>query len=160
MRLLFALFLVIAATPALAEDWGRYSNARFGYRLDVPPGFTLAQDPENGDGVVMSAPDGRAQLRVFGGFVTEGDFEDEVNADMSYAEDDGWRLTYKRSTPRWASYSGKRNGQIVYARAIPLCDGDAYATFVLIYPQNQLRDYDAVVERLVGSLRPISGGTC
>ena len=50
------LFLLVAAMvfgwgPALqAADWKPFANARFGYVIDMPPGFAMQRAPDNGDG--------------------------------------------------------------------------------------------------------------
>jgi hypothetical protein len=157
MRTLLSILLVLFATaPALAQ-WDSYENARFGYELSVPPGFAGGGEADNGDGQVFTSEDGTQTLRVYGGNVLE-DFESEMAEAMGYARDDGWNLSYERVTPSWASFSGTRNGIIVYARAITLCDGEQYASFELRYPQRDLEPMNAVVERLVASLRETRNG--
>jgi hypothetical protein len=48
-RFLFLLFFALPAA-AFAQGWEPYVNARFGFAVDVPPGFTLVQEADNGDG--------------------------------------------------------------------------------------------------------------
>jgi opacity protein-like surface antigen len=153
----FVAALLMLAAPASAAEWTHYDNARFGYGIDVPPGFVVTQQALDGDGVVLKSPDGRSTLRVYGGFNVEADFEASLSTGMGYAEADGWRLSYKRVTPGWASYSGTRNGQILYARAIAVCGGAAYASFELVYPAGELTAFNPVVDRLVGSLKAGTG---
>jgi hypothetical protein len=150
-----AALLMALAAPAMADDWGRYENTRFGYTIDVPPGFEGQGEADNGDGQVFSTP--TAELRVYGGYILEGDFEDEVKALQQTAIDAGWTITYQAATPRWASYSGTQGSRIFYARAIALCDG-AVAEFSLTYGKADLRAFDPIVERLVRSLKP--AGSC
>lgn len=155
--LLALLTLIALAAPALAQGWGSYENARFGYVVDVPPGFVGQGEPANGDGQVFLSADGTQELRVFGGNALEG-FEQRVVEAMGFARDDGWALSYERTTPSWASFSGTRNGLIVYARAIALCGGEQFASFQLIYPERDLDDMHEVIERLVASLGPTGTG--
>jgi hypothetical protein len=77
---------------------------------------------------------------------------------MASARDAGWRLSYERVTPSWASFSGTRNGIIVYARAISLCGGTQFASFELQYPEYDLDGMRGTVERLVRSLEPTADG--
>ena len=156
MRWVLAVLLLWAG-PALAAEWTHYDNARFGYGIDIPPGYSVVQDALNGDGVILKSPNGRATLRVYGGHDMEADFEASLATAMGYAEADGWVLSYKRVTPDWASYSGTRNGQILYTRAISICEGTGYAAFELVYPAAALAVLNPVVDRLVGSLRGGSG---
>lgn len=155
--ILFAL-LFFFVPAALAGEWGRYENARFGYAVAVPPGFAGAGESDNADGQVFRSADGTQNLRAWGGNVLEESFEAEAAASMGYSRDDGWTLSYERSTPGWASWSGRRNGIVLYARMISLCGGTQYAAFQLEYPQRDLDAMNPVVEKLVGSLRATGDG--
>jgi len=157
MRSILIVLAFLVATPVLAAAWGSYENARFGYVVDIPPGYEGEGEADNGDGQIFTSEDGTQLLRVYGGNVLEG-FEETVNTAMGYARDDGWNLSYERVTPRWASFSGTRNGMIVYARAIVLCGGEQYASFELQYPRRDLKAMNAVVERLVASLEATGNG--
>jgi hypothetical protein len=78
---------------------------------------------------------------------------------MASAREGGWSLSYERVTPGWASYSGTRNGIVVYARAIALCGGAQFASFQLEYPERDLSEMNPVVERMVRSLGPSGDGS-
>jgi hypothetical protein len=149
-----ALLLALAA-PAIGDDWSHYENARFAYAIDVPPGFAGRGEADNGDGQVFSTP--TAELRVYGRYILESDFEDEVKALQMTAAKAGWTITYEATTPRWASYSGIQGARVFYARAISLCDG-ALAEFSLTYGKADIGAFNPIVERLVRSLKP--AGTC
>ena len=56
--------LVGAAFPA--ESWGRYINARYGYGVDIPAGFSPVHEADNGDGGVSRSADRQSQLSVWG----------------------------------------------------------------------------------------------
>jgi hypothetical protein len=158
IRLIVALVLTILCTPAFAADWTHYANARFGYSIDVPPGFVAGGEADNGDGQVFASP--TARLTIFGGNIVEGDFEAEARQRRQWATDEGWGLTYQVSTPAAASFSGKRGSRILYTRLIALCGGTQFAMFSLDYSTTDLRAFDPVVERLVRSLRAGDGGRC
>ena len=158
MRLLLVIVLLILAPAALAAGWGPYENARFGYAIAVPPGFSGAGEADNGDGQAFTAADGTQSLWAWGGNIVEADFEAAAAASMGYARDDGWALSYERTTPSWASWSGSRNGIVLYARMISLCSGSQYAAFLLQYPERDLEAINPVVEKLVGSLRATGDG--
>jgi len=150
MRALICLMLIALAAPAFAADWGQYDNARFGYTIDVPPGFEWGPEADNGDGRTFR--EGATKLVVWGGNVMEPGFEGEVAAAMDFVETDGWAISYQAVTPRWASFSGAQGRRILYQRMIALCDG-AYAAFRLEYSAIDLGKLDPVVERLVRSLK-------
>ena len=154
MRLLLAL-LVLLPLPAMAADWGHYTNVRFGYAIDVPPGLAAQGESDNGDGQVFKTP--TATLTVFGGNVMEADFEADVKAREGYSKQDGWAITYQTSSPQNASWSGKRSGRILYGRMIALCHGEQFASFELVYPSADLQAFNPIVDRLVSSLKATSG---
>jgi hypothetical protein len=154
MRLLVAL-LMLLPVPAMAADWSHYTNVRFGYAIDVPPGLVGQGESDNSDGQVFKTP--TATLTVYGGNIVAGDFEDEAKQQQQFSVGDGWGITYQVSTPSKASYSGKKGGHILYARLISLCDGTAYAAFEFEYPTADMTKFDPVITRLVQSLKPTEG---
>jgi len=155
MRLTVAL-LLLGVTPALAADWGHYGNARFGYGVDVPPGFVAQGEADNGDGQVFLTP--TATLTVYGGHIVMGDFEAEVRRREAADADSGWGLTYRSSSPQNASYSGKKGARILYARLVALCKGTEFAAFELNYSRIDIGKFDALINRLVRSLRGSGNG--
>lgn len=150
MRALICFLAIVLTAPVLATDWGRYDNARFGYTIDVPPGFEWGMEADNGDGRAFRG--GATKLRVWGGNITEDSFEGAVAAAKGFAEADGWNISYEALTPSWASFSGAQGKRILYQRMIALCDG-AYAAFQLEYSAVDLGKLEPVVEQLVQSLK-------
>lgn len=153
MRLLVALVLCLAASPALGQFWGHYANARFGYEIDVPPGFVGQAESDNGDGQVFYDLGSEQGLTVWGGHLLDS-FEQEVADRLAYASAENWGISYQASTPQWASFSGQRDHRIFYQRMIALCDGTSYAAFRLEHNIGDLAQMQAVVEGLVRSFRP------
>ena len=158
---LFALCaspVLLFATAALAVGWMSYANARFGYAIDIPPGFTGLEEAANSDGQVFRNAGGTQVLTVWGGQVIEDDFEAEVALSLPFIEDEGWNITYRASTPRWVSFSGVDGDHVLYARAIALCGGAQYATFYLEYFVSDLTALKPVVNRLVSSFKEAPSG--
>lgn len=147
--------LLLNIVTVQAAEWNSYSNARFGYRIDIPPGFSKVSEAENGDGGVAKSKDGRGTLRVWGGHITEADFLSEVNWRINQDLTVGFQVTYRKENPAWASWSGTKGNRVFYERAIPTCNGAA-AYFRLEYDRAQLKAFDAVVSRLVKSLQSAS----
>ncbi len=147
----FILLLCLAATPALADDWRPYANARFGYAIDIPGDFRVTAEADNGDGMTLTSKDGKAELRVFGANRMEDDFAAEVKSRVAMDKQDGWAIGYNRSSKTWASYSGSRKDRILYVRAIALCH-DAIGYFTLDYPKAALTPYDPIVAHMVKTL--------
>lgn len=159
MRRILAAFVLLfpAAFPAAADnDWHAYANPRFGYILDIPPGFEPQGEADNGDGVSFHANDNGATLAVFGSELVDGDFEIDVNDRMASEREDQWRISYSRVTAAWASFSGVRGEEVFYTRAIALCDGSA-AYFRLQYRKSRLTSFDGVISRMAEALRPSEG---
>lgn len=160
MNRLLLLIPLLFAGPVLAADWTAYDNSRFGYAIDVPPDFSRdGVEPANGDGASFTSVDGTQSLAVWGGNIVEGSFESSVHAAIGFAKVDGWAISYERVTPSWASFSGWRNGIVLYARSIPLCGDAQYASFWLEYPQRDIATIEPAVDRLVRSLQP-AAETC
>ncbi|WEJ57780.1 hypothetical protein [Devosia sp. FJ2-5-3] len=156
MRLIFIFLALFAlSVPASAQEWGRYDNGRFGYSIAVPPGFVGQGESDNGDGQVFVLPGRVTSLTVWGGLtgVVNNGFEVQAEASIGHDIDEGWNITYRATTPKWASWSGTKGGNILYRRMVLLCDGSAYAAFEMKYGQIDRPSMDPVVERLVGSLR-------
>ncbi|HVY51756.1 MAG TPA: hypothetical protein VHA07_09395 [Devosia sp.] len=149
------VLLALLPLPAAAAGWGHYVNARYGYAIDVPPGFSPQGESANGDGQVFRAPG--ATLAVYGAAVAAADFEMEVVARERLAEQAGWAITYAVSTPQKASFSGRRGGRILYVRMIALCGGAQLAAFELQYGAAELHTFNPVVDRLLAALRPTQG---
>ncbi len=151
------LFLLVAAMvfgwgPALqAADWKPFANARFGYVIDMPPGFAMQRAPDNGDGGTFLAKNGD-RILVFGTNVIDTTFDGEASNRIVQAMDDGWTISYSRVEPEWASYSGAKGDRILYVRGIKLCD-DAAGFMMLEYRSQDLRAYDAIVKRMVKSFK-------
>ncbi|MEP9387170.1 hypothetical protein [Mesorhizobium sp. KR9-304] len=137
--------------------WRRYGNARFGYWIDIPPGFSAITEAENGDGGTSKSEDGKVDLSVWGSHITEGDFAAEIWNRIELSNANGWKITYQKKTDEWASWSGTKGNRIMYQRAIALCDSQA-AFFLLEYDHAEVAALDPMVERLVESFK--SGEDC
>ena len=148
-RFLFALAALLSL-PAAAQEWQPFGVKEFGFTFDVPPGFELTENSEQG---AAFEGENDAFLAVWGVNLPKSEFEAEIENRMAEDEADGWELTYRRVTPDWASYSGVRDEQIRYVRAIAICD-DRAAVFVINYPRGEKIPYDPIVVRMVRSLKP------
>lgn len=151
MRALLALLLVLCTAPALAAGWTRYDNARFGYTIEVPSGFTWGREADNGDG--RSFRDGPTKLLVWGANLMAADFEAAARAERQAAQAEGWQLSYEAITPSWASFSGTLGQRILYRRMILVC-GTQLASFQLEYSQVDRQQVDPMVDHLVRTLQP------
>lgn len=156
MRIRFPVLLVAIVGMAFvsvvsAAGWTHYFNARFGYGIDIPPGFSEVREADNSDGGVSRSADGAAELRVWGAYLVDGDFKSDVAERVRSDAGDGWTISYDRRTARNASWSGSKGPRILYMRAAKGCD-DSAAYFQIIYDRSELKAYDKIVKRLVKSL--------
>jgi hypothetical protein len=156
MRIRFlALSVAVAGVAfvsvASAAGWTHYVNARFGYGIDIPPGFSEVQEADNSDGGVSRSADGAAELKVWGAYLVDSDFRSDVARRVRSDAADGWTISYDRRTGGNASWSGSKGPHILYVRALKGCE-DSTAYFQLIYDRAQLKAYDKIVDRLVKSL--------
>jgi hypothetical protein len=149
-----AVLLALAASSAPAADWGHYVNARFGFAVDVPPGFAAQGESYNGDGNRFTTP--TAELRAFASNIAvgEADFETEVGYEQSAWTDKGWTITYQATTPRNAVFSGRKGARVVYERLVAICGGAQFMGFLVEYSVPDLQRFNAVIDRLTTSLRP------
>lgn len=108
-RYVAILAALLSAATAAAADFKPYANGRFGYAADIPSDFKTTLMPENGDGLGLQSPDGKAKLSIWGNYVTEGGFSQESDLRKKFATDDGWKFTYeKRGASSSATSSRKR----------------------------------------------------
>lgn len=148
--------LILAPQVTLAADWGSYANARFGYRIDIPPEFSAIQEADNGDGGMSQSQDKLSQLAVWGSNLVTGSLSEEFAARIDAAKADGWTVSYRRETANWASWSGSQQGRIFYARGVKLCDDQA-AFFLIEYPKARKVSFDPLIVRMVRSLKRARG---
>ncbi len=158
MRLFLAITIAWIGTSAWtascqAADWGHYGNARFGYRIDIPPGFSSVREADNGDGGISLRADGRSRLLVWRNAIAAGpDFPSDVASRIDRDKADGWSITYQKRSSGWATWSARKGDRIIYQRGIPLCGGEA-AYFRLEYDRWQTAIFNSRIPRLVKSLR-------
>ncbi|TGR15682.1 hypothetical protein EN833_06340 [Mesorhizobium sp. M4B.F.Ca.ET.190.01.1.1] len=147
--LLSLVSILFFSTLLQAQAWQPFGVRQFGFTFDVPPGFVLTQRSDQGAALRGA---NEAFLAVWGARLGKASFRAEIKHRMVEDEKAGWKLTYRRVTPRWASYSGINNGQIRYVRAIAVCD-DRAALFTINYSKSEKVPYDPVVVRMVRSLK-------
>jgi len=160
MRLIHSLAIAgfLLASPSMAAEWTQYSNARFGYTIAVPPGFSLQRRSENSDGAVFSSSDGEQTLAVWGSFVADENFAGDLAARITADKREGWNVTYRAEATSWVTYSGTRGRRVLYARSVSTCGGAGSANFRLEYDADDIEDMNDEVMRLARSLRP--GSRC
>ncbi len=147
------LALLLLASPALAQFWGHYANARFGYEIDVPPDFAGNGESDNGDGQVFYNLGAEQGLTVWGGMLMDG-FAGEAGRSAQALTAEGWSVTEQSTTPQWATLAAMRDHRLIYQRMIALCDGVSFAAFRLEFNIRDLSKTDEVLGGLARSFVP------
>jgi hypothetical protein len=152
---------LLMSSPALAASWSQFKSARFGFSIEVPPGFIQSEAaPDNGDGAAFASPDKSATLLIWGRNLTEG-LADDAAQRKSAEREEGWRITYapvKRG--RWFVLSGIKGDRIMYLKGVAACRGRLALYFRLEYPRAEKEQYDAMVTRLSTSAKGGRGADC
>jgi len=150
-RLPLAVLALIVASSALAQDWRSYANPRFGTRAEVPRGWTMGPAPENDDGRVFTAPDGRATITVYGPLHVSDSIDEAMK--IYEAPKDGETVTYRQRGKRAITVSGTRADHIFYRKAVLSCRDQVWNGVAIEYPAAQKQAFDALVTRVSKSLR-------
>jgi hypothetical protein len=145
--------LLVAVAPAAAQFWTQYANARFGYSLDIPPGYEAQGGSDNGDGQTFFDPATTQMLTVWGGYVLE-DFEAEVRSSIASADEGAWNITGETVTPDWAEFTAIKGMRALHQRLIAGCDGTAYAAFRLDYLVTDTSRIGEIIEGLTPTFLP------
>lgn len=144
------LLVLLTALGVAAPTYKLYVNSRYGYRLEVPSDFRVGRAPENDDGRVLTSPDGKATLTVFG---SNNALDQTLAAAMAAAEQEmPEKVAYRQQGKNWFVLSWNHAGRISY-RKVFLGPG-SLAQFVLVYPASQKQRYQAVVTHLEASFKP------
>ena len=148
--------LVIAAclAGAFAAGGAHYVNVRYGYAIDLPPGFTPVKEADNSDGGISRSADGQSEIAVWGANLLMESLSSDVQSRMQSAQDEGWTIAYQKVTSKRANWSGEKDGRIFYARAILLCHDDEAGYFRLEYPEAARDAFDPVIRQLLKDFKP------
>jgi hypothetical protein len=138
--------------------WQSFAVPDFGTTVDYPAGiFSVAEgEPEKGVGQKFSSADGRSFLIIYSRENEAGDtpasyLRNNLKVPRSV-------LTYERVTRSFFAIAGRREGSIYYSRC-NFSTGGAIHCIDLVYPEEQKREWDAVVTRISRSLRPLEGNS-
>ena len=132
--------MLLAASPAAAQEWQRYENQLYGYAVDVPPGLQWRGEGGNGDGQDFTTP--TITLSLQGSVALDG-FEAAVREWRDWESGQGWNTR--------ASVSARRSGWLRERRALALC-GDALVKLQLEYGVADAAAMQPIIDRLATSL--------
>ena len=153
--------LLFSCQRAMAQQYQRYCNDRFGYCLEYPESFVPQAEAQNGDGRVFLDRKGRERLRVYG--TGNWNFTDDVTAislaQLYKIELRGGRfpskpplvVTYSTLKKDWFVLSGTSGGEVFYLKVIAKDDAFCYAW--LRYPIADTAICNPVAAKVAGSFR-------
>ena len=165
MRAIFTysvLAFLLAAGMAEAKP---YSNAKYGFSINVPPTISAGwEEPDAGDGVRSHSPDSKADFVVWAGFLLDENgnkvkFATEMKGRLQSEAGSGAKITYQKiDAKNGAAFSSVDGERTLYERAILACKGGAIASYRLQYPKARKVDFDPVIKALNESF--IDNGGC
>ena len=151
------LFVLTCTLPAFAteEQWTTYVNERFGYSVEYADIYTERDEPENGDGVWLSASEGKYALTLSGGYnVLEEDGERRLRSRLENvahivpgSEESGpdwYRVIY--------SDDGGKDGNERLFHEYGSINANNWASFILVYPVEEQERFAPIVACLEETL--------
>lgn len=130
-------------TEAKQTQGGPYLNARFGYTVTVPDGFTWQQESDNGDGRQFTN-DGLGMIITVSGIsnATNATLDDEFATATA-----GHLVSYQQKLGTEFTATWEENGTITYIRE--LYSADTLRTLRFDYPASHRDQCDRIVEQVV-----------
>lgn len=160
-----ALAGVTAALSAGAAtgDWTTYRNARHGFTIAYPTA-RFPDDPanESEDGRLLVSKDGGARLLVGAFENAESSTLNDYRAYLIEKNYAGAQIDYAPVRAKWFVLSGTRDGTTFYERVSFTCGGKLINSWALLYPADQRRAWDPVLERIARTYSAGAGrnGAC
>lgn len=149
----FLLSVFCVSRALAAEGWVSYVNERFGFGVEVPPGFQAQEAPANDDGRSFLSQDGATSLLVFGGYNVLDQSPETLLADLVRDDSMFTSVTAQRLGRDWVAVSGTLGDTIVYQKTLFSCAGAVLNSLVLTYPAASRSQVDPIVARLSESLK-------
>lgn len=132
-----------------AVDYKYYTNSRYGYSAQYPANFVLGAQSQNGDGIRLNAPDGKASLIMYGSNNSR-----HVTARNEYerllAQKSG-KLGYKAYGETWFVVTWEENGRLYYHKAF--VDKGSINVFEICFAKAQKDYYDDVVTHIEANFK-------
>ena len=125
---------------------GVYANARFGYAVTIPAGFTWNPEAANGDGRTFTNNQTGMTITAWGS-------NNALNATPESAFEQttaGHQVAYQQVTDTEFTASWEENGTITYVRE--MVSAGAIRAIQFDYPSAQRNDCDRIVEQVVPTL--------
>lgn len=147
------------AGPRL-DSWATLKNDRHGFAIAYPVDvFEQKHPPTTDEGRVLLSKDGKAKLLV-GAFANDDSNTLEEYRNFLITEQyKGASIDYAPVKRRWFVLSGVRDGEMFYQRVSFTCGGKLINSWAMLYPVDERKMYDRVVEAVARSYMPGAGRT-
>lgn len=145
-----ALWLVLCLLTAAVAAEASYHNARYGFSVKVPAGFSRGDEPANGDGCILTSNDGRAQARLYGSNNIEN--LSLKQARQHTLDELPGKPAYQASGKNWFVVSWKYEGTIHYRKTF--VGPGSMDTLWFQYPEPLAKKYNPVAKNFEASFRP------
>ncbi len=144
-----ALLLLLAAPQDDLRLPGPYRTARYGFEVEIPPGFRAEPPPTNGDGRTFVGPEG-CTLTVFG---SNNVLDTTLQGEARALEKEFAKVTYRAKGPAWVVRSGlTRGGDVLYIKAY--VGTGSLAQLWIQHPAAALPRLKALTARVAASFGP------
>lgn len=125
-----------------------YKNARYGFSIAYPNYLVKRQEPDNGDGIILTNEDGSVRLVVSG-------INNVLNETPASACNDALKnigkVSYKAQSGNWFVLSWVEGNKIVYAKYV--VGPGSINTYVFEYPASKKDSYQEVMSKLNSSFK-------
>jgi hypothetical protein len=153
---LLTISVALLSQAAAEPGYRHYRNPRFGVSADVPADWKADPEPANGDGLVVSSPDGAAMITVSGILNVENATATDVIRDAQRVQQ-GESVTYRKVGSRQAVVSGVRGPLIFYRKVVLSCNDQILNRLAIEYPVARKEAFDALVSHVAASMRSSPG---
>jgi hypothetical protein len=153
-KAILALLLVPACFAHAEDTWKTYTNARFGFRFNYPPGLVPSRPPDNGGGQEYHTKDQDFSLTAYAHFMLENTTLDSMWKDE--LKELGDTVTYQKKSAGWFVVSGVKDGTEYYHKTY--VKGGNFAAFQITYLHAKAKQYDPWVERIAKEFVPFLKG--
>lgn len=161
---LLALVPVSSANAgSLLDEWATLKNERHGFAIAYPSQvFEQKTPPTTDQGRVLVSKDGKAKLLVGAFENSDNDTLEQYRKFLLEEQYSGADIDYAPIRRRWFVLSGTHNGQSFYQRVSFTCGGKLITSWAMLYPANEGKIYDRVVEAVARTYTPGAGrsGAC
>lgn len=159
---ILGLMAAAMASVAVASDWTTYVNDRFGATADIPASYKPGDEPENGDGLRFTSPEGDATIAVWGALakVMDENFAAYARRLVGYDTDAGWTVSYSAGKKDWHAFSGSKADRVFFEKIVLACKGEIANHVRLEYPAARKSEFDPIVAHVTKSLRSGKAWQC